>query len=89
VSPVKVLTPVSVSWPEPAWVRLPVPEITPLTVVLLLSPPAVRVKLPSTMEAVLLLLKRLPTAWSDSRVMRELPLARNWLLLDTEASPSS
>ncbi|MNR12086.1 hypothetical protein D3C85_1284220 [compost metagenome] len=75
--------------PLPCFTRLPVPEITPDTVVVVLSPPALRVNAPSWMLAPALLLNRLPTVWSDCRVMMLLPLARNWLLLETEASPFS
>ena len=47
VSPAKGVTPVSVHVPVPALVKPPVPLATPLKVVLVLSPPAVRVNAPS------------------------------------------
>ncbi len=62
VRPVKVLVPDKVMVPLPCLVKAPVPEITPATVVLVLSPPVVRVKVPKSRLAVAAVLLRLPTA---------------------------
>ncbi|MNF49654.1 hypothetical protein D3C84_309320 [compost metagenome] len=55
------MVPASVRVPLPCFTRLPVPDTTPDTVVEVLSPPALRVKLPRSRLAVPALLEMLPT----------------------------
>lgn len=76
-----MLAPLRVNVPDPVLVRAPVPLKTPLKVVLLLSPPVVRVLLPRVVlpapasEPIVSLLSRSRIAPLETVTADELPIA--------------